>query len=482
MGDRFAQSVECAMTVPPGIQKLLVGMKPVLIDPLKDKKVKISTAKIEITPNRATNPFLAGYGVDTPRQVTTDTPNTPLFIRCLILWDDGKPYVFVVADVLGFSRPLHQAIRARVLALHPELISSRFILHTTHTHNGPVLTEKLEPFISYNLSDLTRVERYSAFLEDQIVGLVRIALGSPQTTGTLDYQSACANFAFNRAGLPHVETDVPTLTVRNSDGAPIAVLFSYGCHPVSTGILHKYDGDYPAIACQIIEQQTGALALFVLGPAGDQDPGPRRGESLRDELGQQLSGTVLEAIRQVGRPLAGILQTKYTEVSLPLELNQAPTHLAELRAQYMIRQANTALPGYYRRHAERMIQQIDAGTFETRVMLPIQLWQFAGNPDLRMVLTGGELVSGYGAYFRARYRADGLLLAGYTNEVPAYIPTDTLLPPGRTGGSYEGGWDTDFPALAGGSQTVYDYISHFPAGANGVEARMIAALEKLLEG
>jgi len=444
--------------------------------------MKISTAKIEITPNRETNPFLAGYGVDTPRQVTSDQPNTPLWARCLILWDDGKPHLFVVADVLGFSRPMHQAIRRRVLALHPALISARFVLHTMHTHNGPVLTQKLEPFISYHLTDLTLVERYSTWLEDRIVELVRNALESPQTPVSIDFQIAHATFAANRAGLSGVEKVVPILTARNQSGAPLAVLFSYGCHPVSTGILSKYDGDYPAIACQLIEQKTGALALFVLGPAGDQDPGQKRGEPLRDELGQQLSGAVLDAIRNAGRPLAGPIKSDFREVTLPLEISNTPENLAELRAQYAIRQANPALPGYYRRHAAVMIRQIDAGTFETSVILPIQLWQFRGHPELRIVLTGGELASGYGAYFRARYGAESLLLAGYTNEVPAYIPTDTLLSPGRTGGSYEGGWDADFPALAGGSQTVYNYIGHHSSGANGVEARMIAALENMLDG
>ena len=140
-----------------------------------------------------------------------------------------------------------------------------------------------------------------------------------------------------------------------------------------------------------------------------------------------------------------------------------------------------ALHPWYRRHAERMIAQIDAGTYDTTVTVPTQVWKLSGTPTLRMAFVGGELVSGYAAYFRNQYGgANGLLIGGYANECQCYLPSNEFLPPIRTGGSYEGGWDTDHPGIAGGSMTVYGRIGHFRAGASGIEAALIGQLASQL--
>ena len=87
-------------------------------------------------------------------------------------------------------------------------------------------------------------------------------------------------------------------------------------------------------------------------------------------------------------------------------------------------------------------------------------------------------MSGYGAYFRARYGgANALFIGGFANETNSYVPANNFLPPlAPSRGSYEGGWDPDYPGIAGGSMTVYPQIGHFRAGGSGVEAAVIGAL------
>jgi hypothetical protein len=115
----------------------------------------------------------------------------------------------------------------------------------------------------------------------------------------------------------------------------------------------------------------------------------------------------------------------------------------------------------------------------------VQAWTLAGDEPLRLALVGGELVSGYGAYFRQRYGgSNGIWVAGYANEVPAYIPSDELL---QTGGllQYACGWYADHPGIAGGSMTVYGWLGHFrgrPVGSSvdGVEQILIGKLTSML--
>jgi hypothetical protein len=389
----------------------------------------------------------------------------------------------VVADVLGFPRSMHQAIHQQVTALTNQWAFSDFILAATHTHNGPVLVgSSPDPFISYNLTDLSLVTSYSDWLQSQIVSLVSTALAAPQTACTLDYKVATQSFSMNREGLSYIETAVPVLVARKADNTPAAVLFSYGTHCVSAGLQNQWDGDFASGACTVVENAIpGCMPMFLTGPAGDQDPTGTHDWARRTTVSNLLGNAVVTAAGTAGRSVTGPILTNYREVTAALDVTVTPANLAAVRAIYVQRQSNMSLFSWYRRHATTMIQRIDTNTFGTSVIMPLQVWKLSGTPLLRIALVGGELVSGYAAYFRPRYGGtDGLLIGGYAAEIPAYIPSNELLPPLRAGGSYAGGWDTDAPGIAGGSMTVYGQIGHFPAGTNGIENTVITNLTSML--
>jgi neutral ceramidase len=441
---------------------------------------QVSTAKISITPPSGMNPYMAGYGQQVgQRTITTDTPYAaPLYARCVILWDSGSPNCMVVLDVLALPPEVHQAIRPKLIAL-ANWASSDIMMGVTHTHNGPVLGSLLDPFISYSISDLDPINAYTTWLETQVVTVVKNALAATKTTVTLDYTVASATFSANREGLPYNETAVPTLTARGTNGKPVAIIFSYGCHPVSAGGQNQWDGDWPQGACTYIESNTSAFALFVQGPAGDQNPtGDVYSWTLRDQLSQAMGSTIVSATKNAGRALTGGIGTSLTSVTLPLDLTNTPANLAAVRACFVTRMANpSGFPSWYIRHAEAMISRIDNNQITTTVVNPLQVWTIDGSTPLTMVFVGSELVSGYAVYFRNLYGGPSdLYIGGYANEVHCYIPANNLLPPLLTTGSYAGGWDTDFPGIAGENLTVYPQIAHFLAGTNGVESTLINAI------
>lgn len=445
---------------------------------------QVSTAKVSITPTLDSNPYLAGYGIQTePRMAVSDDPyREPLYARCVIFWDDSNPNALITLDLLAIPRSLHQSLRPRLRAL-ANWANSDFVLQATHTHNGPALVDSLQPFVAYGLTDLTLLRSYGEWLQDKIVEVVTTALNARRTDVTLDYKVTSAGFAMNRAGLPTVETQVPVLTARQSDGAPRAVIFSYGCHAVSAGWGERFDGDWPAGACSHIENtRPGCFAMFLQGPWGDQDPTGTRSWALRDAHAAALGSTVSAAAGSAGRKITGPILTSYNEVDLPLDVVPTAANLAAVRAAFVSRLSNPAgQPAWYQRHAQLVISRIDTGAIETSVPIPTQVWKLQGSPILRIALVGGELVSGYGAYFRSRFGgANGLLIGGGANEGTCYIPADNFFPPYASGGSYEGGWDPDFPGIAGGSMTVYSQLAHFKAGVGGAESTLIAALTSQL--
>jgi hypothetical protein len=447
----------------------------------------ISTAKADITPPVGTP--LAGQGVDSPRLATG--ANTPLYARCTILWDSGWPNVIVTCDTLAIPRSLNVAIRALVEPLGPPgmpIGHEDLVLTATHTHNGGAVTGELDPYIAYNVAPGSAadgaIQAYTAQLQAAVVSCVKAALAAPQTPCTLDYQTTSQLFSSNREGLPYVETVVPVLCARDAGGHLLAVLFGYGCHPVSGGVQTVADGDYPSAACAWLEaQQPGVFAQFLLGAAGDQNPVGDWSLSYAQQLGQGLGAAVLAAAARPGRTLTGPIGTAYKDLTIPLDINATPGNLAAVRADYVARQANMALPGYYRRHAQAMITQIDAHSFATSINLPVAVWTLQGSPALNLALVGGEIVAGYAVYLRDTHGgADGIWPMGYANEQPCYIPSNELL----TGGGihYACGWDSDYPGIAGGAMTVYGWLGHFkvppcPASVD-VEQILLGALGGML--
>ncbi|GAA5202617.1 hypothetical protein [Microbacterium jejuense] len=445
----------------------------------------VSSAKMDITPPPGMNPFMAGYGSLTgPRRVADDTPHArPLYARCVVIWQERHPFAIVSLDILGIPRALHLALRARLVPL-AAWQSSDIVLVASHTHNGPVIGRTLDPVITYGMGpgELALVDVYTAWLQDRIVAVVTRALASRRLKVQLEYGVTAAGFAYNRAGLGTVETDVPVLVARRLNGDLRAVLFSYGCHPVSAGGQELWDGDWPAAACAVIEDETSAFALFIPGPAGDQDPAGVRSWALRDEHGQAAGHAVIDAADS-GRILSGPISSDFREVTLPLDIDESPANLAAVRATFEVRMLNPAgLPAWYARHGAAMVDRIDNGTYATSVQNPSQVWRIGGDPGVQLAFVGGELVSGYGAYFRLRFGgAEELMIGGYANETNSYIPADNfLLPLAPAWGSYEGGWDADAPGIAGGSMTIYPQIAHFLAGAGGVESAVIDALTEQL--
>ncbi len=454
----------------------------------------VASAKVEITPPIGSP--LAGYGVGDygpgagPR--VADGVNAPTYARCTVFWDNGSPNVIVTAEIVSFPREVHQAIRARVTALG--VANSDFVLTATHTHNGPVILGDYTAYTMYTIAAddplIDTINTNSGNLQDAIVQLVSTTLAATPTPCTLDYRVALEDFSANREGLANSETDVPVLVARDAGGKPLVVLFGYGCHPVSAGSQTQIDPDYPGVACATIENATGAFAHFVTGPAGDQNPiGDQNPNSVpfnwgyMNQVGTDLGQTVVDAVARPGRAISGPILTQYQELDLLFDITDTPDNLAVARANFTERMNNSSMSGWgwARRHAEVMIQQIDAHDFAYGTPLPMQLWNFSGGTPLYLVMTGGEPISEYAVNFRNQYGGtNGIWFNGYANEVPAYIPNDDLLTNG--GSFYACGWFQDYPGMGGGAMSAYGWIAHYLRNnqGNGVDDTFTSAVNSML--
>jgi hypothetical protein len=175
--------------------------------------------------------------------------------------------------------------------------------------------------------------------------------------------------------------------------------------------IQQFCGDYAGYAQEELQKaHPGAIALFMNGCSGDQNPYPRREFSYVQTHGKTLA-TAVESAMQVlpKRPLEGPIKAAFERV--PLAFATPPTK-EQLEAQ--LKSANK----YEVQHAERLLKQIATeGKVETEYPYPVQVIHF-GN-QLGMVTLGGEVV----------------WVAGYSNDVMGYVPSLRVL---KEGG-YEGG-------------------------------------------
>ena len=441
----------------------------------------VSTRVVEITPSRLDSPdvWLAGYATSHPEAIGTARS---LYARCLVIYDQGSPNVLVTLDVLGVPQSMNEAIRVGVESLG--VASSDFLLASTHTHSGPVLVDRLDPYISYALTeaDIAKVSQYSDWLVSTVVQLVTDTLAGSRTPVSLAYGVGTAHEAFNREGLPYLDPAVPTLVARDVTDVNrvVAIVFGYACHPVARGFDGRYDADFPGIAQDLLERAfPESVAFFLTGAAGDQNPaGGPQGPVLVNQVGIGVYNGVIAAIESQMTPVIGPLRSDYRTIGVPLDVGLLST--AKRRAAYVARRdADPNGETFAGRHAERMVAAIDDGTLPDEVSLPMQLWTFTGDPLLRIVAIGGELVCGYSVFFKNQFGGNAhTWVTAYANEDPCYIVSQELL----VRGGYDAGWDLD-PALASttGSMLFYGWPCRLRGAPDGVEQRVIETMTSMIQ-
>jgi neutral ceramidase len=386
---------------------------------------KAGLAKAVITPREPI--WMAGYAA---RTKPSEGVLADLYVKALALQDEAEQTsVLVSADLLGFTREMSDVIAERCRKQFG-LPRGRLLLSATHTHSGPVTGQLLRP--AYVLSEPQNevIRRYTAGLLNNVVDAIGASIRNLSPT-RLAFEQGLAGFAVNRRrvrlrNLPGpVDHDVPVLSVRAPDGTLRAVVAGYACHAT---VLSDYliNGDWPGFAqAQIEKAHPGAVALFVPGCGADANPLPRRSVDLAQKYGQILAAAVEEVLNAKMRPLAGPLNAAFELVDLPF---RPPPTREQLQTR--LQEKDVIL----RRQAEHLLKMLDRdGKLPASYPYPVQIWQFGRG--LKLIALGGEVVVDYSLRLKAQHGWDDTWVAGYSNDVFAYIPSLRVL----NEGGYEGG-------------------------------------------
>lgn len=403
---------------------------------------KAGFAMVKITPHGSL--WMAGYAA---RTHASEGTLLELHVKALAFEDEtGRRAVLVTTDLLGLPRPVSEAVAKRVEQKYG-LGRDQLFFNSSHTHSGPVIGTMLS--VAYegehgiSAEQWQAVQAYTGHLEDQMVKVVGEALHKLQPA-TLSFGHGQADFAINRrvktaagyvGGVNRdgpVDHDVPILVVRNQRGKLLGIVFGYACHNTTVGSnFYKFSGDYAGFAQQRLEKHyRGAVAMFVEGCGADANPYPRwdkerSGVELAQQHGNELAQAVEKAVDGSLIPVAGPLKTAFKV--FPVQFAGPPT-----RADYEARLKNDDI--YVRKHAEDMLKIIDQnGHVPSSYPYSVEVWQFGRS--LTLIGLAGEVVVDYDLRLKKELGADKPWVAGYSNDVFAYIPSERIL---KEGG-YEGG-------------------------------------------
>jgi neutral ceramidase len=106
--------------------------------------------------------------------------------------------------------------------------------------------------------------------------------------------------------------------VEDASGKPLAVLVNYTCHPTTLDHRNReVTADYPGLVCRRLEEETGVIALFLMGAIGDVGPVARGEESLAT-VGNAVADAALAALPHL-TPMENVeIETMGEMVALPL--------------------------------------------------------------------------------------------------------------------------------------------------------------------
>jgi neutral ceramidase len=234
-------------------------------------KVEISTSVIGAE--------LMGYG---NREGGAVAVHDPLYARALVVERGSERVALCSVDLCAIDEDVVGASRARIES-ECGVAAGSVLVAATHTHSGPhdddaaCWADGLDARIAAAVAKAC--ERLTP---------ARVGVG----WGTLPGQ------AVNRRRLED-PVDPAVLVVRIDDaaGAPLGMLFGFGCHPVVLGPDNRdVSADWPGHAAAVLEEALGqgAVAVFAQGASGDVNPltaGVRERVAAGEEITTEVPGT-----------------------------------------------------------------------------------------------------------------------------------------------------------------------------------------------
>jgi neutral ceramidase len=264
-------------------------------------------ARIDITPPVGVD--LSGY---VARMGPSIGVHDHLYARALVLDDGETQAALVVCDLVGFTSGFVTGAR-QAISTATGIPEAAMMIACTHTHSGPA---------TLFLHECGTVDpAYLESVKAKLVEAVLQAAATPQQAEVGVGWGTLPEGLYNRRGDGSpVDASVGAAHLRAPSGESIAVLATYGCHPVVLCASNQLvSADYPGALVTALEDTLGGGAFFLTGACGNADPVRRGSFEDVEWLGEQLAEQVLAALQGMNYDRAPVLEVRRKLLGLPLE-------------------------------------------------------------------------------------------------------------------------------------------------------------------
>ena len=293
----------------------------------------LAVGDVEAAPLRA-GAAAENITADPPTQVVHD----PLFAKALVLSDGDTQAAIVALDLGQASGPLVAGLRERIQK-ELGIPEANVLVGASHNHhtNGQVAKDAVERIVRAvrrAAQSMVPVRVGSGTGHEDRITMnrrLRMADGKDWTIRRANPSPQDAMVA----GLGPVDHEIGILRIDTTAGRPLAIVYNFAGHAYGGVPGGGASADFPGFASSVIEEGTGAVALFLQGAAGDVTPIRYKDFDApppTEQLGTMLGLSTLKAANRINVSDKATLRVVAEAVEFPRRTD-VEKRIASLEAQ-----------------------------------------------------------------------------------------------------------------------------------------------------
>ena len=373
--------------------------------------------------------YLGGFGSYRQRRATGihDEP----FCRALALSDGTAACVIASLDLVGASGPLLEAIRTDAARL-TRLTASSIIIACTHSHASPDMQ---------GLWGGTGAG-YRTHVAQRAAAAIRDAHAAMAPAAASAATASLGGVVRNRRGWPDTDETLTSLRFASPDGAPIATLVNYACHPTASGAANtEVSRDWCGYTADAVERELGGVAVYINGAVGDANPAADGGFDAARSLGEAVAARAIASLASADA-VTGAIRARTEPLLLPMNferlsqrvqdaVGRAGPALSVLGKAGGLHAASVALHAMGRADLAQIVAALQ-GISERKIVhrdgmtyLPTHCGHIEIGDDVEAFAAPGEVLSRLALPLRASMGARHRLFFGLTHDTLGYfLPED----------------------------------------------------------
>ena len=301
-------------------------------------RLKLGVAREIITPKLGG--LFMGYGSDKGSTAVHDD----LTVTVLVMEQGKCRAVLMSATVCLIGNELTAKIR-ELCGAAAGVPAANVIINATHTHSGPVTTNYGDATYDVAYCDSIFVPKCVAAVKAAVKNMKPVTVGVAKTESKvgINRRQLLANDRVILGQNPWgpYDSEMTVIAFKGEDGKSLASIVHCAAHCTAIGSNTEVSRDWPGVMIDRLEQESGAITMFLQGLQGDIAPRMANGGSTGDmshamEVGALAGIDAVRAYKDIRMYRDEELSVATGEVRLPhapvMPLEEARKEMAGLEA------------------------------------------------------------------------------------------------------------------------------------------------------